>query len=93
MAKLLIKKGRVWNGEKWHDHVHEYFKNAQHARRNIFKVVTAIAPKTLRQANEWGYLNIGRKADIAVFDYISENFELNDKVGIVFVTQRATAVS
>ena len=31
--------------------------------------------------NEWGHLRVGRCADLAVFDYTNEGFDLTDKAG------------
>ena len=46
---------------------------------DIFRAVTSAPAKALRKENEWGYLKVGRCADIAVFDYTDEGFELTDK--------------
>jgi len=48
---------------------------------DIFKAVTSSPAKALGNENEWGHLKIGRSADIAVFDYINEAFDLTDKAG------------
>ena len=48
---------------------------------DIFRAVTSNPAKALGKGNEWGYLDIGRKADIAVFDYTDEGFDLTDKAG------------
>ncbi len=48
---------------------------------DIFKAVTASSAKALGKENEWGYLKVGRKADIAVFDYTDEGFDLTDRAG------------
>ena len=47
----------------------------------IFKAVTSSAAKLLDKENEWGYLKAGRMADLAVFDYTNEPFDLTDKAG------------
>lgn len=47
----------------------------------IFKAVTSSAAKSLDKENEWGYLKAGRMADLAVFDYTNEPFDLTDKAG------------
>ena len=47
----------------------------------IFKSVTSKAAKVLGKENEWGYIKVGRVADIAVFDYVEEGFDLVDNVG------------
>ena len=48
---------------------------------NVFKAVTSSPAKALGKENEWGYLRVGRAADIAVFDYTDESFMLTDKAG------------
>lgn len=48
---------------------------------DIFRSVTANPAKAVGKENEWGYLRIGRCADIAVFDYTSEGFDLSDPAG------------
>ncbi len=48
---------------------------------DIFRAVTSNPAKALGMENEWGYLQIGRCADIAVFDYTNEGFDLTDKAG------------
>lgn len=48
---------------------------------DIFKSVTSSPAKVLDKENEWGYLKVGKSADIAVFDYIDEAFDLTDKAG------------
>jgi len=45
---------------------------------DIFKAVTSTPAKALKKAHEWGYLSVGRCADIAVLDYTDETFELTD---------------
>ena len=47
----------------------------------IFKRVTSSAAKSLGKENEWGYLKVGKSADLAVFDYTNEPFDLTDKAG------------
>lgn len=47
----------------------------------IFKAVTSAPALSLGKENEWGYLKEGRHADIAVFDYANEGFDLTDKAG------------
>lgn len=47
----------------------------------IFKRVTSFAAEALDKGSEWGYLKVGRIADIAVFDYTNEPFDLTDKAG------------
>ena len=48
---------------------------------DIFKAVTSTPAKVLGKADEWGYLEIGRNADIAVFDYTNEGFDITDNAG------------
>ena len=47
----------------------------------IFKASTSIPAKVLGKENEWGSLAVGRAADIAVFAYTDEGFDLTDKAG------------
>ena len=47
----------------------------------IFKAATSIPASVLGKENEWGSLSVGRVADIAVFDYTDEGFDLTDKAG------------
>ena len=47
----------------------------------IFKRVTSSAAKALDKDSEWGYLKVGKAADLAVFEYTNEPFDLIDKVG------------
>ena len=49
--------------------------------KDIFRSATANPAKALGKDDEWGYLKVGRKADIAVFDYTDEGFDLTDKAG------------
>lgn len=48
---------------------------------DIFRAVTSAPAKALDKENEWGYLKVGRCADIAVFDYSDKGFDLTDKAG------------
>ena len=48
---------------------------------DIFRAVTSNPAKALGQESEWGYLQVGRIADIAVLDYTDEGFDLTDKAG------------
>ena len=48
---------------------------------DIFRAVTSSPAKALNMENEWGYLESGRCADLAVFDYSDEEFSLTDKSG------------
>lgn len=47
----------------------------------IFRAVTSNPAKALGKESEWGYLKVGRAADIAVFDYTNEGFDLTDRAG------------
>jgi len=51
------------------------------SEEDIFKAVTVTPSKVLGKENEWGSLKVGRTADIAVFDYTDEGFDLTDNVG------------
>ena len=48
---------------------------------DIFKAVTSNPAKALEMENEWGNLKVGRTADISVFDYTNEGFDLIDNAG------------
>jgi len=48
---------------------------------DIFKAVTSHPAQVLGKASQWGCLQVGRTADIAVFDYTDEGFDLTDKKG------------
>ncbi len=48
---------------------------------DIFRAVTSAPAKALKKENEWGYLRVGRCADISVIDYTNEGFDLTDKAG------------
>ena len=56
-------------------------KTAGMREEDIFRAVTSNPAKALGKENEWGYLKVGRAADIAVFDYTDEGFDLTDKAG------------
>ena len=47
----------------------------------IFRAVTSNPAKALGKESEWGYLRVGRIADITVLDYTDEGFDLTDKAG------------
>lgn len=57
------------------------------AEEEIFKRVTLNPAVALGKKDEWGALCVGRAADIAVFDYIDEGFDLTDKAGNNFKSQ------
>ena len=48
---------------------------------DIFRAVTSNPAKILGKENEWGRLKVGAQADIAVFDYTDEGFDLTDGAG------------
>lgn len=48
---------------------------------DIFRAVTSNPAKVLGKESEWGSLAIGHAADIAVFEYTDEGFDLTDKAG------------
>ena len=48
---------------------------------DIFRAVTSNPAKALGKEAEWGHLKVGRCADIAVFDYTNEGFDLTDRAG------------
>ncbi|MBQ8232593.1 MAG: amidohydrolase family protein [Lachnospiraceae bacterium] len=48
---------------------------------DIFRAVTSNPAKALGKDKEWGYLKAGRCADIAVFDYAKECYNLTDQAG------------
>ena len=48
---------------------------------DIFRAVTSSPAKALSKDAEWGYLKVGRCADIAVLEYADEGFDLTDKAG------------
>ena len=54
-------------------------KHLEMSEEDIFRAVTSAPAKTLGKENEWGYLKVGRCADIAVFDYSDEGFDMTDK--------------
>ena len=47
----------------------------------ILRAVTSNPAKALDKENEWGHLSVVRCADIAIFDYTNEGFNLTDKSG------------
>lgn len=51
------------------------------SEEDIFRAVTSTPAKALGKENEWGHLKVGRCADIAVYDYTREGFDLTDAAG------------
>lgn len=51
------------------------------SEEDIFRSSTSAPAKILGKENEWGNLKVGRVADISVFDYTDENFDLTDIAG------------
>jgi len=47
----------------------------------LFKAVTSTPAKVLGKEREWGALEVGRCADVAVLDYTDEGFDLTDEAG------------
>lgn len=58
-----------------------FAKKAGMSEEEIFKAVTSTPAKALGKEKEWGYLAVGRRADIAVFDYTDEGFDIVDRQG------------
>ncbi len=56
-------------------------RTAGMAEEDIFRCVTSAPAKALGKENDWGCLQVGRKADIAVLDYTDEGFDLTDQAG------------
>lgn len=54
---------------------------------DIFRAVTSAPAKALGKENEWGYLKVGRCADIAVLDHTDEGFDLTDGAGNRIVSE------
>lgn len=48
---------------------------------DIVRAVTETPAMVLGKSDEWGFLQEGRCADIAVLDYTDESFCLQDKAG------------
>jgi predicted amidohydrolase len=48
------------------------------SEEEIFKAVTSAPAAALGMQNEWGILKEGGIADIAIFDYTNEPFDLTD---------------
>ena len=51
------------------------------SEEDIFKAVTSTPAKVLGKENDWGHLLEGKCADISVFDYTDEGFDMTDKSG------------
>ena len=51
------------------------------SEEQVFRAVTSTPAKVLGKADCWGHLKIGGIADIAVFDYTDEGYDLTDKAG------------
>jgi dihydroorotase len=58
------------------------------SEEDIFRVVTSAPAKALGKENEWGCLKVGRCADIAVFDYKDEAFDLTDNAGHQIISNK-----
>ena len=58
-------------------------KTAGMAEEDIFRTVTSAPAKVLKKEKEWGYLQVGRTADLAVLRETEEGFFLKDKAGNV----------
>ena len=56
-------------------------RKAGMAEADIFRAVTATPAKVLGKEAVWGCLKEGGCADIAVFDYANDGFDLTDKAG------------
>ncbi len=56
-------------------------KKLRMSEEDIFRSVTSVAANTIKNESEWGYLKVGRCADIAVFDYAEGAFSLKDNCG------------
>jgi dihydroorotase len=49
--------------------------------KDILRAVTSRPAEVLGKEKEWGYLQEGRTADIAVLDYVKEEYDLTDSAG------------
>ena len=56
-------------------------KEAGMDEEELFRAVTSAPAKILGKEGEWGSLQVGKTADLAVFDYSNESFDLTDKAG------------
>lgn len=57
------------------------------SEEEIFKRVTLNPAAALGKEDKWGVLSVGRAADIAVFNYTDEGFDLTDKAGNNFKSE------
>jgi len=48
---------------------------------DIFRCVTSNPARALGKSKEWGYLKVGRCADVAVLDYTDEGFDMTNNDG------------
>ena len=48
---------------------------------DVLRAVTSNPAKALGKEAEWGYLKVGRTADIAVLDRVGDGFDISDKQG------------
>ena len=55
---------------------------------DVFRAVTSSPAKAFNKEDEWGHLRVGGCADIAVFDYTDEGFDLTDKAGNRIVSEK-----
>lgn len=58
------------------------------SEEDIFRAVTSVPARALGKENEWGHLKVGRCADIAVFDYKDEAFDLTDNAGHQIISNK-----
>ena len=63
-------------------------KTAGMNEEDIFRSVTSSAAKALKMETKWGYLKMGRCADISVFEYGDEGFSLCDNQGNTLESQK-----
>jgi len=49
---------------------------------DIFRAVTSSAANCVGKGGDWGYLKVGRCADIAVLDYTAQPYDCTDKDGV-----------
>jgi len=48
---------------------------------DVFRAVTSTPAHTMGKGDEWGYLRVGRQADLAVLALADEGYDLTDKAG------------